>query len=1011
MPAAHSMQIGQISSGREIMVTEWHDINTPSFSFTQKPQEPKQKKPHRGIGDALDGPIPDPPPVEYRIKYVRPVEPESGFRHNKAYDIEGEIEELVEKVTQPRIMLYPKGIYKKSVDNFFPNGIEVFPDKDGKFRVMCNHLFNAMEYDKDHEKHDEATWTLIIRAQGRTAEKIVESEPLTFPQPQKPFLDLRMGHYDDFGASSYHKPREGGDYVRGEAVKILQQDLISLRFLQEGEDDGFFSSKTDVAVKKFKEIANDKYRMPCKLGKLIEVQSTLEQSCPDGVVGSNTRDEIDLWKKMGWVKPAIILRHGDYDDDGVKNHKGQHGGDDHHIMTPIKELQRGLKERGFESVGAEDGWFRDKTKEAIIEFQTCAAESTRLVMGEIKEVDITFKGNPNGIFDEPTREELYSVWKAHDHKPAGISDSAMIFAAPGMNNGEGGWFVCEEKQIDSLINEVTELIDLQEEILQFRESCRAAEISEVTTQKAKELEEKVAEKFKGITKNPAEAIQELLLVKSNPRWPSAMSKRVYIRPYQTKNGTVGGHWRKNNHGSIEKALKKWLRQENQKGNADGGMDLMLKAMIWESDKLDEKWPWEFKTLKGKKGQDTAAGYFEGSAEAQFFRFVAGANAGTEFNFKDMEIKLTASGNAIYTLAEGTVSGLWSLPGENGFDIFDHLVLSTNARNALKNGHECRFRLTTKAQAKAFAGAAITAAVGLPCIDLSRNDKLESGRNNKAAAGASASGFAGASLEGKIAAIIQWRDQLNLQFDDLAQVGAFGGGGAGIGGEAKFEIKYDNGKIRFEAGALAVLGVGGKGGAAFELGVEEGIELMAHLFNCVNFHRMDSVAWAAFEVYMNVTFMQFVVAGKVALKIGDTISSWLSRRKEVDPFLKQTKQAIYVNINDKKKLQNSPPEALGELLQTLTEAPKEEDFNAILKVLQSAEGRNDDAHKLKWIIRSFHDAELSRRGNVTDAMKKAALEEGIRELMGFGGDIDEIQRNQYVNQIQVTLQRNGIRHGP
>jgi hypothetical protein len=318
-------------------------------------------------------------------------------------------------------------------------------------------------------------------------------------------------------------------------------------------------------------------------------------------------------------------------------------------------------------------------------------------------------------------------------------------------------------------------------------------------------------------------------------------------------------------------------------------------------------------------------------------------------------------------------------------------------------------LTTKAEAKAFVGAAITAAVGLPCIDLSKNDKLDSGRNNVASAGANAKGFAGASLEGKIASIIEWRDQLVKKFEGLAEVGATGAGSAGIGGEAKFEIKYDNGKIRFEAGAMAVLGLGGKAGCAFELGVDEGIELLAHLYNCIDFHRMDSVAQAAFEVYLNVAFMQFVVAGKLAGKIGESISSWLAGRKKDDKDLSNTKQTIYTNLNDKKKLQNSPPEALGELLQTITEFPSDDDFDAILKVLQSAEGRNDNAHKLKWIIRSFHDPELSRRRNVTDAMKKTALEEGIAELMEFASDISELAQRQgsFQDDLRSLLSRNGV----
>lgn len=262
MHAVHGVQKKtERKQARNTMLKEWHDVNEQGFNFGKKKEDPKPKKLNTGVDDSEEPAKKEPPPVEYRIKYVRPIEPLNGFRHNKAYDIEGEIEPLVEKIAQPRILLYPVGIYKGKEDNFFPNGIEVFPDKDGKFRGMCNHLFNSIDYDNDYEKSDDATWVLVIRARGRTAEKDVESEPLTFPQPEKAFINLRKGHYDDKGASQHEKPREGDDYVNGDAVKLLQQDLIALRFLPRGEDDGFFGSKTDAAVKDFQKIAIDKYRM------------------------------------------------------------------------------------------------------------------------------------------------------------------------------------------------------------------------------------------------------------------------------------------------------------------------------------------------------------------------------------------------------------------------------------------------------------------------------------------------------------------------------------------------------------------------------------------------------------------------------------------------------------------------------------------------------------------------------------------------------------------------------
>jgi len=252
--------------------------------------------------------------------------------------------------------------------------------------------------------------------------------------------------------------------------------------MPKGSEDGFFGEKTDKAVRLFQEHAIERGRMKAKEGKVFTVEKTLDQSGPDGIVGEKTRAELDRWYKENWVKPAPELYHGDYDDEGVAQGKGKRGGEDYHIETPVKQLQRGLKEKGFENVGADDGWFRDKTRDALVDFQSCAAETTRVVNGEPVEVEVTFTGSATGIFDRATQEE-YELWEENDYHAPELSDSAMVFAAP----GNGGWFVCEEKDIDSLISEVNELDNLRVEIEQFRESCATAKISEDTSQKAKEL--------------------------------------------------------------------------------------------------------------------------------------------------------------------------------------------------------------------------------------------------------------------------------------------------------------------------------------------------------------------------------------------------------------------------------------------------------------------------------------------------------------------------------------------
>ena len=584
-----------------------------------------------------------------------------------------------------------------------------------------------------------------------------------------------------------------------------------------------------------------------------------------------------------------------------------------------------------------------------------------------------------------------------EHFGERLEKDASVYYAPGRDE----YFIVEEADFESFKAEVIDNARIAKEIKDYRNKDFIS-IRE-RTEAAKALQERVEKRFNGLLTNPESAIQELLLLRPNKR-TGTLSRRVYIRPYKTKNGEVKGHFRKSTDVTVQRHLTRWLRQEAESQNPDGGIDKNLKAMIWHSDKLDERWPWEFKTLKGKKGVDTAAGYFEGSYEAQFFRFVAGAKLESEFDLSEMKMKLAGSMNASYSLAEGTVSGQWSLPDEDGFDIYSHLKLSKKAREAIRSGYECRFRITLKADGKAFAGASLSAVAGLPCIDLSSTDQLD----KEIRMGIKGDVFAGAALEGKIAAVVEWDEQGAKSFASLAGVSASASGNIGAGAGAKFEIEYKAGKFHFECGAMSVIGIGGKGGLAFELGIDEAVELFAHLFNSVDFHRIDSVGALAFQALLNVSFAQFIVVGEVTENILDKTKDffgWLTRESKNELKFKNTKSTLQKNLSNPKMLKGKLPEALGQLILTIMEVPEERDFDDILTVLKSADGNQ---HKLKWIIRSVYDPKLSVKGGD----KGKALDEGMKKLFRFGGyfETQEEKKNTfYINSLITLFNANKIQH--
>ena len=88
---------------------------------------------------------------------------------------------------------------------------------------------------------------------------------------------------------------------------------------------------------------------------------------------------------------------------------------------------------------------------------------------------------------------------------------------------------------------------------------------------------------------------------------------------------------------------------------------------------------------------------------------------------------------------------------------------------------------------------------------------------------------------------------------------------------------------------------------------------------------------------------------------------------------------------------SPPETLGRLIQTIMSTAEEDDFSAIIKILESAQSE----HELKWILRN-----VVENSGKTDAEKGEAIQEGIRKVLVFGTDSDALKGAQQVFQNTV-----------
>jgi peptidoglycan hydrolase-like protein with peptidoglycan-binding domain len=394
----------------------WRDINDPIFL---KPK--KNETPAADPDDAPPRKVREPPPTEYSITSVRAVEPPHGFEPTKPYDIEGEVE-LIGKITQPRIVLHPIGLYQGRVSNLVPAGVDAFIDiKTLKFKATCMYLRQPYEYWSDRARPADATWDLVIRAEGNTAQKPIESEKVTFPQPTK-FVVLKKDDYDENGAQKYNKPQSGESFKPRNVVKALQNDLINTGFLPKGADDGYFGDQTDKAVQEFQDYAIKPERMERQIGKLIKTDRKLEQAQPDGIVGKKTRDEIDWWLQEGWIKPIESLRYDDYDveaiNKGIKPHRpyGRDAStlnkmrtDDYHeVGTPVLDAQKALAGTNAYT-GALDGWFGDTMKAAVTLFQEAAEKGEFLIDGVLTDIGEKLTGFRKGVLCPKTKEYLPKV--------------------------------------------------------------------------------------------------------------------------------------------------------------------------------------------------------------------------------------------------------------------------------------------------------------------------------------------------------------------------------------------------------------------------------------------------------------------------------------------------------------------------------------------------------------------------------------------------------------------------
>jgi hypothetical protein len=333
-----------------------------------------------------------------------------------------------------------------------------------------------------------------------------------------------------------------------------------------------------------------------------------------------------------------------------------------------------------------------------------------------------------------------------------------------------------------------------------------------------------------------------------------------------------------------------------------------------------------------------------------------------------------------------------------------LLLSQKARSALAPGAECRFRYTVKAEGFALVGASVAAVADLPCIEL-KNEQ-------KASLEGKLSGYAGASAEGKATACAEWSKGKGAKFETLVGLGGVVAGNAGAGAEVEFVCEVKGGKIKMRAGAMATFGLGGKAGLECELDAKEGVELLTHLLDSVEWRRVGAVKELAFECLVNAHFAGLVATYRIAeasvAKFGE-FKKWLKQQTTADTILTKHKQGIgEMAAFNPGSFKSKAPEALGRVLQMVMFTFDATDYYSILEVLRSA----DSAHHLKWIIRNAQGI-MDVGHEPSERDKEIALRQGLLRLRehgkmeAVGNSKSGELRAQYLEDLRGILKNGGI----
>lgn len=498
------------------------------------------------------------------------------------------------------------------------------------------------------------------------------------------------------------------------------------------------------------------------------------------------------------------------------------------------------------------------------------------------------------------------------------------------------------------------------------------------------------------------ALLELIKVGGNPGWNGAAAW-TRVRAHGRNGGVtrVDPYWRKPGDRQVRKELDRLLSPAGGKGLSPL-LKSRFKAHLFAAEpKAGELWHWApRKDHASREGSPSPSGSPSPGGPARFSftpaaalgRYFAGWNGGeASFETGKKQMRIGVAGSAAFALFEGKVTLAVELPDPGGLNLVSWLG-AVKFRDAYRAdpARACLLKLRVAGSLSAFVGGTAQGALSLTGAFA----KIPQAR-----AGGEAHAFAGAQAQAECEGSLHWAAARTGPFAALATLTGGVGASAGIGGEAGFQVEYQDGVFRFKMGAALCLGLGLKGSSLIEVEVREAVAMLGRLCECVDFHFVAAIAKEAFAAYRNFAFVCFTVERHLEEGLAAAAAGidW-ARHAVVDlphglgggaEDRGRIKRAILSRIGERSRLRRAPPETLGRLLAALLETREADDFRGIRYILGSCAPMQGTAasvspeHKLKWVLRCVSGIPIpDGAGPERDAQKAAALRDGVRILRDF-----------------------------